>query len=150
MQLSPSKDDTMFNLIKNWGKMERVPIKVEPIYFPESDIVFEPGRTAQLQGQDGVTWYNMTKDIPIKDGQWFIAVEGNGYICCCEQDPTMIPLFDTEIWQVETDLPRDEIFCQTWNGNEIVPTGPQEMTRSSSSEDRIAELEARLAALESK
>lgn len=112
--------------MKHWGKMDKVPVEIEPITMFQIDedaepIVLIPGRTAYLMGRGKKTWWQMTKDIPLKDGQWFIAVDENGFIMCCERDPNMIMLFGIDLWQIESDKPRDQIFCQKWTGKEVVP-----------------------------
>lgn len=114
-------------VIKNWGRMYPTEVAVPPTTVPniiegEPDIVIRPGRTAFVQGDaDGNLWFHLVKDIPQKDGQWFIAVQDeDGFISCCERDPTMVSLFGYEIWQIETDMPRDDIFCHYWNGSDVV------------------------------
>lgn len=115
-------------VIKNWGKLVLVEVDVPPVTMPSfveggEDIVLKPGRKAFVQGTPkGDLWYLLTKDIKIKPTQWFIAVhDGDGWISMCESDPTMVSLVDYEIIQIETPLPRDDIFCQKWTGKEVVP-----------------------------
>jgi hypothetical protein len=114
-------------VIKNWGKMHPTEVDVPPTTVPniiegQPDIVVRPGYKAVVQADDeGNLWYNLTKDIPQKNGQWFIAVQdGDGFISCCERDPTMVSLFEYEIWQIETTIGRDAIFCHYWNGSDVV------------------------------
>lgn len=119
------------NVIKNWGKMIETEVVIPAATIPhfnegEPDIVVVPERTARVQGNADGTWYNLTKDIPLKDGQWFIAVQdGDGFIACCERDPTMISLVGYDIWQIEHPGPREEIFCKFWDGKEVVDDNGQ-------------------------
>lgn len=111
---------------KNFGAMEKMPVEIEPIYMFQVDedaepIMIVPGRTAIVMGKDGVTWWDMVKNIRVKDGQWFIAVDDAGYIMCCEPDPNKVFLFDIDIWQINHPGPREAIFCQRWTGKEVVP-----------------------------
>ena len=110
-------------LIKNWGKMIPTDVTVPAVTIPhviegEPDVVVVPERTARVQANAaGDTWYNLTKDVPLKDGQWFIAVqEEDGFIASCERDPTMISLYGYDILQIKHPGPREEIFCKFWNG----------------------------------
>jgi len=144
-------------VIRNWGKMVPIEVIVPPVVMSSPlglpDVVMEPGYRSFMQGNaDGVTWYNLTKDIPLKDDQWFIAVQdGDGFIACCERDPSMVSLTGYDIIQIETDLTRDEIFCQKWADDDVVPPPKDEQVMATPSpEDKIAQLEARLAALEKK
>jgi hypothetical protein len=114
-------------VIKNWGKMYPTEVDVPPTTVPniiegEPDIVVRPGSKAYVQGDaEGNLWYNLVAGIPQTDTQWFIAVQdGDGFISCCERDPTMVSLFDYEIWQIETDIGRDAIFCHYWDGSNVV------------------------------
>lgn len=119
-------------MARNFGKMQPTPIKVPAIHMfkiseDAPNIVLSPERTAILQGnEDGETWFDLTKDIPQVDGQWFIAVhEGDGFIACCERDPTMISLYGYDLWQIEHPGPREAIFCKYWDGEKVVEAKPE-------------------------
>jgi hypothetical protein len=111
-------------MAKNYGKTHHELVEIPAVLnpFSKEDTVLIPPRTYYRQhAADGKRW---DETAEAKEGTWFIAVNEDGWIVCCERDPTMVAVVGIDIWQIESDLPREEIFCKWWNGKEVTNAGP--------------------------
>jgi len=103
----------------NYGKTHYEEVEVPAILNPFDDTVLIPARTYMRQhAENGERWDEVAQE---KEGTFFIAVADDGYIMCCERDPTMVAVVDVDIWQIEHPGPRTDIFCKHWNGKEVTP-----------------------------
>lgn len=116
-------------MAKSFGKIhyEEITIPAIPAFLTdkqiadgEPEVIMMPARTFLKQfNADGVPWWEISRDIPVKAGQWFIAVNDNGWIMMAEKDPTMISLDNCEIWQIEHAGPDTAIRAHKWTGEAV-------------------------------
>lgn len=90
--------------MKNFGRMSPAPVMVGDVMYYQPVLA------------DGTPWMEAAEE---KEGTLFIAVGDDGYIFSCESDPTMILISGVDIWQIETDLSREDVITKHWNGKAV-------------------------------
>lgn len=110
-------------MVKNFGRMHYIEVTIDALPSPLDDsVILVPARTFFKQvNAEGIPWWEISRDIPVKKGQWFIAVNENGFIMMAEKDPTMVSLHDCDIWQIEHPGPDTEIRGHKWTGKKVEP-----------------------------
>lgn len=123
--------------MRNFGKMHWTPVTTPVVYMYQTEVdekagvpkvVMIPERTyvGHLTAADGTLWKDVDRGADGPD-TWYIAVQDeDGFICCCEKDWSMIGVADREIWKIENPNRRDDIFCQRWDGEKVVPYEPDQ------------------------
>jgi hypothetical protein len=116
--------------MKNFGKLHYNPVTIPAIYMFQTEaqeassapkIMMIPEKIVyQLADASDVPWKDVDPGEANAD-DWWIAVEEDGFICCCDKDPTLISIDGRDIWKISHKGPRDAIFCQRWTGKEVVP-----------------------------
>ena len=117
---------------KNFGPLHYKVIEIPPVYMmkvneDDPDVVLIPGRTVgQPVDATETPWKDVVAGIALTPTTWFIAVNENGGIVSCENDPTMVSIIDYDIWQIEHPGPREDIFVHVWTGTNVVDPPPPE------------------------
>jgi hypothetical protein len=116
--------------MRNFGKLHYNPVIIPTVYMYQTEVeeargdpkvVMIPEKTVhQLADASDTPWKDVDLGTVAAD-DWWIAVEADGFICCCEKDPSLISIDNRDIWQISHPGPRDAIFCQIWTGKEVVP-----------------------------